>query len=192
MVSWEGLAERLREGDVVAADAVARFVTGYLATLGAYRARDSWDDLVQEVLLAMLRNPPTRSDAAATTSWLRSTTHRAYVDHIRKERGRRRRKAGEPADSALGWRRNVPLDEVGPLRDTGSGDPDAGLDEGLSKALERLDERTRRVLMARYVLGHSNPEGAAAVGESVSTYRRLLEGGLARLREMLVPGGDES
>lgn len=185
MDSWIRALQGLREGRLEAFDHFSNFITGYLAALGAYQARDSWDDLVQDVLIALLQNPPESQDSGAIASHVRTTTYRKYVDYIRRERGRRRRKG----EASVGWKSKVPLDEVPNLAD-----PHASWENppepGLRDALARLDERKRRVIECRYFLGHSNEEGAAHTGDSLATYKRLLAAALEELRQVLVPRGE--
>ena len=49
-----GRAQRLAGGDCAALARVGRLVTGRLARLGAYDIRDDWDDIVQDVAIAVM------------------------------------------------------------------------------------------------------------------------------------------
>lgn len=62
---WGDTLEALARGDLAAFDRVTNLVTSYLARIGAYAVRDSWDDLVQEVLMALLRSPPRSAEPGA-------------------------------------------------------------------------------------------------------------------------------
>lgn len=187
MDDWSQILAALRDGDLAAFDRVTRLITGYLSRLGAYEQRDSWDDLVQEVLVSVLRGPPASSEPAQVVRHIQTTTHRKLVDQIRREQGRRRTDASDPK-AASGWRRNVSLDDhegaVSLFPDHESAQ--AGLDEGLRKALAGLGERERRAVECRYVLGCSNEEGAERLEVSLATYKRVLSRALGELRARLV------
>ena len=83
MGDWGAVLEDLSRGELSAFDRVTRLVTGYLSRIGAYRHRDSWDDLVQEVLMALLANPPTSRESGAVVRHIQTTTYRKFVDEVR-------------------------------------------------------------------------------------------------------------
>ncbi len=58
-VDWNATLERLLAGDRVAFLEFNRLVTGFLAQLRAYDFREEWDDLRQEVLMAVVANART-------------------------------------------------------------------------------------------------------------------------------------
>ncbi len=190
MGDWSAVLDDLSRGELSAFDRVTRLVTGYLARIGAYQHRDSWDDLVQEVLMALLANPPTSREPGAVVRHIQTTTYRKFVDEVRRQRGRRRVGAGEdtaePGTGETGWRRSVSLDEVPELDDADGPPP---LDLGLQKAVSSLPERERQAVECRYVLGCSNDEGAERLGVSLATYKRALTSAMQSLRDRLVPGG---
>lgn len=179
MPSWSQALAALREGDLDARDRVVRLVIGALASYGAYDQRDSWDDVVQEVLLTLLKDAPRSEADGAVAAWIRRIATNRYLDLLRKEEGRRR--VGNPPSA--GWRRNVPLEE--------SRLPEAeSLDESsqhdLAGALDTLEPRLRRILECKYALGCTDAEGAARLGEPLGTYKRLARQALAELRRALV------
>lgn len=179
MPTWCETLDRLREGDVLARDRVARLVIGALRSLGAYRQRESWDDVVQDVLVALLQHGPRSDSDAAVAAWIRRAALNRFVDLVRKEQGRRRSGAGAGA----GWRQNVSLEEA-PLRDETA--LDESLQQDLAGALDALVPRQRRVIESKYALGCTDSEGAARLGESLGTYKRLVRQALAALRAALV------
>ena len=187
MPGWYDTLEALRRGETGARDRIARLIVGTLQAMRAYRLRESWDDLVQDVIIALLERGPDSADDGAVAAYIRRATSSRYVDLLRKQAGRRR--AG-PIESA-GWRRLVPLEEAGPeLSDGGALEARFQLD--LERALERLDSRRRRVLDCKYGLGCTDAEGAARAGESLGTYKRLLREALLELRKALVEESDDS
>lgn len=179
MASWSTTWDALRRGDLDARDRVARLVIGTLQAAGAYDHRDSWDDLVQDVLLTLLTDEPDSEDARAFAAWVRRTTHNRYVDQLRKEQGRRR--AGNPVTA--GWRTNVALEDATLIDESAL---EEGLEHDLARALSALDARKRGVLECKYTLGCTDAEGAERLGESLGTYKRLVGQALAELRAVLV------
>jgi len=190
MSDWADTLERLAEGDLAAFDRVIRLVTGYLARIGAYDHRDSWDDFVQEVLISILKKPPSSQESAAIVRHIQTTTYRKFVDQIRRERGRRRSETSDDSESE-GWRRTVPFDDVAERAQAGDLEAvQTGLDEGLRKALSRLGDRERKAVECRYMLGCSNDEGAERLEVSLATYKRILNKALGELRSQLVHPGE--
>lgn len=181
MSGWYAALEALRRGDAGARDRIARLIVGTLQAMRAYRLRESWDDLVQDVMAALLERGPQAEDDAAVAAYVRRATMRRYVDLVRKEAGRRSAGSGTSA----GWRRPVPLEEADPELAHGAA-LDARLVLDLERALERLDPRRRRVLDCKYGLGCTDAEGAARLGESLGTYKRLVGEALLELRKALV------
>ena len=112
-------------------------------------------------------------------AWIRRVATHRYLDQLRKEQGRRRAGNGPTA----GWRRNVPLEE-GRLPDETT--LDASLVHDLAGACAALEPRKRQVLQCKYALGCTDAEGAARLGESLGTYKRLVRQALAELRAALV------
>lgn len=194
MDDWSQILDALRDGDLAAFDRVTRLITGYLARIGAYDRRDAWDDLVQEVLISILRTPPTSRESGQIVRHVQTTTHRKFVDQIRRERGRRRAGAdgAEGEEEGQGWRRSVPFDdEAGATGSLSDFEPArVAFDEGLRKALEDLGERERHAVECRYVLGCSNDEGAARLEVSLATYKRVLSRAIGELRARLVHPGE--
>jgi RNA polymerase sigma factor (sigma-70 family) len=190
MADWAEAIEGLLAGGLAATDRVVTLITQHLAHIGAYHLRDSWDDLVQEVLISILQSPPGSRAPAAIVRHIQTTTYRKYIDEIRREQGRRRTGDGSGGSVSVGWRRNVPLDEaiavMGPEEFW-----DKQLDPGLRHALEALEERKRSVIECRYLLGCTNEEGAARLEIPLGTYKRLLSQGLSELGDSLLPA-DES
>jgi RNA polymerase sigma factor (sigma-70 family) len=181
VLSWRQTLEALRHGDIVARDRVARLVVGVLQAMRAYQLRDSWDDLVQDVMITLLEHRPDADDDAAVAAYVRSVTARRYFDLLRKEAGRRR----GGAEASSGWRRSVPLEEARLDLESAAG-LDQRLQIDLERALERIDARRRRILESKYALGCTDAEGAAEVGEALGTYKRLLREALLELRRALI------
>lgn len=108
--------------------------------MGAYERRQSWEDLIHDVLLALYRKG---SEVEQPAAWVRRATFNAYVDWIRFETVRARK------ESTL---ISVHTNE---LRERPSGQPDDSLVskeelEDLRRAIDRLPEDLRCVIDAVY------------------------------------------
>ena len=111
-----------------------RDVWNFLRLLGCDRSRA--DDFTQETFLAVLRSPFDDFNPKATAAYLRNVARYIFLNSLRKED---RRKAREMALVA----EDVWQDFVG---DDG-GD---GRVEALKKCLQKLEERSRKMLEMRY------------------------------------------
>lgn len=173
---WLEVLHALLAGDRVALLKVSSVVTGYLARYRAYEIRDSWDDLVQDVLVALIasgREGRIR-DARAFVSYVGTITRNKLFDwHERNARPGRPDGEGDP-ESARHILRAATRDER---------DPNLLLD--LQRCLEALGERQRRVVEAVYVLGHSYDEAAALLDMPLGSLKREQTGGLRSLRECM-------
>jgi RNA polymerase sigma factor (sigma-70 family) len=181
--SWIDTLEALRRGESAACDRVAKLVTGHLARLGACEYRETWGDVVQEVLLSVVSHPPRADSCAAVVCHIKTTTYRKFVDQVRRARGRRRR--GADAGSSQGWRTRVPLEEAGELPAPDALGAEVELD--VRTALGRLDPGEREAVESRYLLGCTNEEAAKRMGVSLATYKRALARALDSLRRWSAP-----
>jgi DNA-directed RNA polymerase specialized sigma24 family protein len=120
----------MARGDRAAHLTLARLVTGLLARWRAYDFRDDWADLVQEVLLAVIRaeREGRVEQPAAWVGYVRATTHHKLMDRLRappmEDRSQRRTPDGAARPCRRGARQ----------RSSGRGAP------------ARSSERTRRVV----------------------------------------------
>jgi len=184
----------LHAGDLAATNQIITLVSRYLARIGAFEHRDSWDDFVQEVLITLIRKPPRSRESGAIVRHIQTTCQRRYVDEIRRTQGRRRPKEGDESgerDAGTGWRRNVPFDE---LEEPALTDEfwSGQMDLGVRGALERLEERTRRALEAVYLEGFTYDEAALRLDTPLGTLKGLLREGLAELRQKILGEAEES
>lgn len=173
---WAAVLQRVLAGDRLAFARVARLINGFLVRWNAYDFRDEWDDLVQEVVLAAalaLRDGKLR-DPQAAIGFLRSTARFKYADRLRIQ-------LRLPEAETLAWSL------------TASPAPASALAaEDVREALERIQGRTRRALLAVYVEGQTYEEAARATGIPLGTLKRCLREGLNELREALREGPSES
>ena len=172
-VDWPGQLERIRRGDPVALLRVTRLITGSLARAGAYRLRDSWEDVCQEVLIKLLRSAATDGlrSPGAFVGYVATVTRNALVDWIRKNR------ITAPLRGA-GWAGREAFATAAPAR---RDDPDLMLD--LERGLARLPKPEREVLDAIYLEGRTYEEAAKRLEIPLGTLKRRQRLGLHRLRE---------
>jgi DNA-directed RNA polymerase specialized sigma24 family protein len=83
---WMHVVERLAEGDRRAYAQLGRFVTSYLAKLRAYDFRDEWDDLRQEVVVAIVANVRAGRlrDSKALAAYVRVITRNKFIDRLKQ------------------------------------------------------------------------------------------------------------
>ncbi len=175
---WNGIVESALAGDRVAYARLTRLVTGHLAHWRAYDFRADWDDIVQDVLVGVVRaHQEGRLDApGALRAYLRQATRFRFIDRIRA--GRRRAADVDPIEATD--RSEAAWPPSGSLSSQAS-----ELSAGLRAALETLPERERLAVVEVHVLGRTYDEAAAATGIPLGSLKRSLRTGLARLRERL-------
>lgn len=180
--NWLDVMEMLQKGDRVALLKVTRVITGYLTRYRAYEIQDSWDDLCQEVLIALI-NSVQRDQIQhenAFISYLGTITRNKLSDWISKHR-----RAG--SDSFLGDQETALaiLDKLS--ADDSHQQKDDLLD--LRNALETLPEREKNVITHIYIQGHSYEEAASLLAMPLGTLKRLQTQGLKLLRDKMQING---
>jgi RNA polymerase sigma factor (sigma-70 family) len=83
---WSDLLERFQRGESAATERLAGIILTYLARFGAFQYRDSWDDIVQEVLIRLWKNLDQIEHVERLLGWMRTTTYNAFVSWCRKNR----------------------------------------------------------------------------------------------------------
>lgn len=174
---WMAILARLEQGDRLAFLEVNRLVTGCLTSLRAYDFQDEWDDLRQEVVLAVL--------ASARAGRLREP--QAFVGYVRvitrnKLMDRLARHIDGHEKDRLPWDdATAAAAAVDP-----AADPDALADaSALRAALDELPPDERRVVDGIYGQGRTYEEVAAATGIPLGTMKRRLRDALVFLRRRL-------
>jgi len=171
---WLALVRGVREGDTRALARLTRLIVGHLHRQGAYRLRDSWEDICQDVLIRLiprieegqLRCP------RAFVSYTARITHYCVLSFAHRR--------------ARVTIRNVPLDDRDDFSAEG-GDPELLL--ALEQTLRMLPVRTRAVIDAIYLQGKRYQEAADELGLPLGTLKRLQTTGLRQLRELLEVSG---
>jgi RNA polymerase sigma-70 factor (ECF subfamily) len=173
--SDEGLLARCARGERAAFDALVDRHGDALfrfATRRCPHRRDA-EDAVQDGLIAAWRGAATFRGEASARSWLFQV-----VLHACRRRSRLR--AGEPSAHAA-------LDEAEPLPD-GAAAPDERaatrqVASALGRALARLPDEAREVLLLRDVEGLDGGEAAAALGIGLAAMKSRLHRARLELKE---------
>ena len=152
---WIAVLDALLKNDRVALAKVTSVITGFLAHYRAYDLRDSWDDLIDEVLIRLIQSARRGSirEPRAFISYTGTITRNLLFDWIQRENRQRDIPAQLEAD-------------------VDSRDPGILLD--LQRVLDDLPEELRRVVEAIYLRGHSYEEGAKLLDIPLGTLKRRL------------------
>ena len=175
---WNEIVGRLLVGDRLAFLKVNRLVTGCLTQLRAYDFREEWDDLRQEVLLAVVANAKAGRlrDPQAFVGYVRIVTRNKFVDRL-KQHLRLKEDEALPWDDEAARVASVPVADSGEAAD-------------LWAAVGALPEDEQRVLHGLYRQGRTYQEVADDTGIPLGTLKRRLRSALDTLRERL--GGSRS
>lgn len=174
---WIEIVQRLLAGDRLAFLEVNRLVTGCLTQLRAYDFQDEWDDLRQEVVLAVIASARAGRlrDPQAFVGYVRIITRNKLMDRL-KDRLQHHEKDTLPWDDATA------AAAAEPARESPVDEPT------LRAAVAELPADERRVLEGVYGQGRTYEEVAAATGIPLGTMKRRLRSALALLRERLAIG----
>jgi RNA polymerase sigma-70 factor (ECF subfamily) len=175
---WLTLLDALERGDRVALARVTRLIMGYLARFRAHEFQDSWDDICQNVLTALIRSRRRGAlrDPGAFVSYVGTITRNELVNWIRRDRRPRAAGALEGLEAQL--ERGVSVPEPG--RDE---DPDLRVD--LARALGSLEEKNLQVVTAIYLNGQTYEQAAKTLGMPLGSLKRHQTQGLRELRQLM-------
>jgi len=174
---WPRTLERLLAGDRLAFLRINRLVTAVLAKLGAYDFREEWDDLRQEVVVALVANARAGRlrDPEKLLAYLRIITRNKFFDRLAQQE-RRREKHTVP------WCEDS---ESSPARlAAGGNDVDDRLADVWRQAGD-LPLQQQQVLEGVYRQGKTYQEVADVTGIPLGTVKRRLRQSLATLRRRL-------
>ncbi len=168
---WEAVVRAVQDGDRVALVKLTNLITGFLARFRAFEVRESWDDLIQEVLIAVIRSAQRDAlrEGRAFVGYVGSITRNKLADH--RDRLRRPGNADLEGDPETAHA----LSEAEAPRHT-----DVYVD--LQGGLDRLSEKLRQVVGAIYMRGLSYEEAARELGLPLGTLKRLQVQALRELR----------
>jgi len=172
------LAQRAASGDVVARDQLLTRHHASIARLCRRLCTDSaaLDDVVQETLLAVLRNLGSYRGDASFTTWAYTVARTHYGRALRTDRRHRAR-----ADRLQQHLVAVPMGAVGGERALEC----AQLRERMRGALEALSALDRAVLEHRDIHGYSAVETAEALSLTVPAVKTRLHRARTRVRGIL-------
>jgi len=167
---WTRVLDRLLAGDRTAFLQVNRLVTGFLTHLRAYDFRDEWDDLRQEVVLAVVANARAGRlrDPQAFVGYVRSITRHKFMDRlkVRLRCHERETLAWDDATAA-----------VSPAGD--------GVAFDVWAAARELPIEERQVLDGVYRQGKTYEQVCRDTGIPLGTMKRRLRDALTTLRARL-------
>jgi RNA polymerase sigma-70 factor, ECF subfamily len=174
---WLVVLEQLQRGDPIAVIKLTRVITGFLTRYQAYTVRDSWDDLCQEVLMALLKSAEQGriNEPKAIINYIGIITRNKLTDWVKRQQ-----KAGdadllgdpEVAASLLDSHHHESID--------------ADLLLDLQQAITTLNERDRSVVEAIYIQGHSYQAAANLLDMPLGTLKRIQVKALKTLRGIIL------
>lgn len=173
---WSGIQRRLLDGDRLAVLQVSRLVSRVLAQLRARDFADDWDDLRQEVLLALVSNARRNRlrDPRAFEGYVRIITRNKFFDRLARSRRHHER-------DTQAW------EDENPTRLPPPGAPQGPEEDatGLRAEIDRMDEPDRSLLLGTYWAGHTVQEMADRLGLSLGTAKRYQRRALEHLRRRI-------
>lgn len=169
---WTQLLALLLAGDRLAFLKINRLITGCLTQLRAYDHRDEWDDLRQEVLIAVIESARAGRlrDAERFVAYVRIITRNKFFDRL--SAGARRKEA-----KTIEWNEEI-AGQVEQLSDGRAGE--------VWFAVEKLPDEEQRVLQGIYREGKTYQQVADDTGIPLGTVKRRLRDGLEKLRVELL------
>src|SRR5262245_2638599 len=174
---WLRVISEVQAGDRAALVRLTRLITGFLRRYGAYQSQGCWNEVVQDVLVAVLQSERRRSvrEVGAFVNYVGAITRNKLVDFVhRQQQPGVADRDGDPEGAAL--RSGTKALE----RALNERSPDVYLD--LRRALVLLPERLREVVDLIYLQGCSYEEAAQRLGVPLGTLKRLQTQGLRELR----------
>ena len=176
---WMGVLEALHAGDTRALTKVTGVIKRALARMGAQRFQDSWDDVCQEVLIALSKafREGSLRDPSKFVSFTRTITRYKLTDWFQRQS-----KADFGCDADL-------ESEVGLESSSLAETQFPGVLVDLQRALGTLPDRQRSVMDAIYVNGMTYREAADHLDMPLGTLKRLQTCGLKKLRQAMNGAG---
>ena len=173
---WIQILDELRAGSHLAFLKLNGLITGYLARLRAYDFQDEWDDLRQEIVLAIITNAQAGRlrDPQALLAYVRIITRNKVIDRFKQSVSHREK---ESLPLTLDESLDGPLALSIPPTDDGVTD--------LWAALGDLPRQQQQVIHGVYVEGKTYETVSAETGIPLGTMKRRLRDGLAVLRRRL-------
>ena len=173
------LVERFKSGEFDAFDEIVDRYRGRVYSI-AYRFTHNCEDALdvsQEVFIKVFKSLGRLKDSSAFDAWLRRVTVNACMDHLRRR----------PNEQMLECSVYFDQEYV-----TGSGRTDGPVEDGelrrvISRAVEQLPRRQKRVFILRHYEGLALKEIAEALNCSLGTVKAHLFRATRRMRKLLTP-----
>lgn len=168
---WIATLDALVAGDRVAFAKINRLISGFLVQLRAYDFRDEWDDLRQEIVMALVANARAGRlrDPEAFVGYVRIVTRNKLVDRLKG--ARRRHERG-----------TVGLDDAAAAALEAAPDPAAAAARELWTAVRELPAEQQDVLDGIYRQGKTYQAVSDETGIPLGTMKRRLRDALVALR----------
>lgn len=173
----DDVLERAKKGDRAAMEELLAQLSPSVHRFGRHMCKNAADadDVLQDTLLAIAKHLPEYEGRSALSSWVFALARSACA----------RRRRGLKNQPALG-------DEALADKDAPDASPEdsaakAELGTALTRALDRMPEDYREVLLLRDIEGMTAPEAAAVLGVSVDALKSRLHRARSALRESLAP-----
>ena len=177
------LVERFQSGEPDAFDEIVGRCQRHVYNLAYHFTHNCEDayDISQEVFIKVFRSLDKLKNSSVFDAWLRRVTVNACMDYLRQR----------PNEQALDDFPYLDLD-CQYIAGAGSGLPDGSVENGelrhvISRAVDRLPKRQRRVFMLRHYEGLPLKEIAKTLNCSLGTVKAHLFRATRRLRKMLLP-----
>ena len=178
--NWPAILEGLLAGDRVAFMHVNRQISRVLGRLRAYDFHDDWDDLRQEVVIAVMdgHRAGRLRDSDAFLGYLRVITRNKYMDRLRRLTRCKEKET-------LAWEdvTDKELASIGAARTESDDATDIWREVG------KLPDRQQRVLRGLYREGRTYQEVSDETGIPLGTLKRTLREALAVLRDRFAEVG---
>jgi RNA polymerase sigma-70 factor (ECF subfamily) len=173
---WSEVLDGLARAEPLSIAKVGRLVTGALTRLGAYDLREGWDDVRQEVLMALVQSARDGKlrDPRAFVGYALTITRNRMNDWLRRNRASDPERRGEEVVRSVAERLHPEPARL---------PPDLLVD--LERALDALPEKQRLVIHAVYLEGRSYEEATQLLGMPLGTLKRMQTEGLRALRRTL-------
>jgi RNA polymerase sigma-70 factor (ECF subfamily) len=170
---WIAVSDALLKNDRVALVKVTSVITGFLARYRAYDLRDSWDDLIDEVLIRLIQSARRKSirEPRAFISYTGTITRNLLMDWIKRENRHR--------DLPDRLKADVESRDTGMLLD-------------LQRALDDLPVKERQVVEAIYLQGHSYESATELLEVPLGTLKRRLTQARKEVRKKMGKKGGSS
>ena len=177
----QDILRRAQQGD---SEAFRQLVEAYQTQVYRLALRmcgaDGADDVTQDAFVAAWRALPNFRSACRFSTWLYRLTTNAAIDYLRREK--RHRAAGDIAELEL-------PDDAPTMQELSER---AETQSCVRRALSRLSDEHRQVLLLRYMQELDYGEIAAALEVSEGTVKSRINRAKARLRELLTDTGNLS